>query len=198
MYAGLITRKPAPPNRQSKAQDGIEEHFTEPAVMLAFAMHLLDRGAECLEVSIHPDGEHGKRFDIQRWLAENRFEFKERRGSTSYGGVYQRGEQRIVVALTPGKGDVVAQIGDYKVAAECKGGVINSKHAGQKSRLRQGLCEVIGLLMTREPEGERHIAVVPATDETKKLSNRLAARCRNAGIEIALVESNGTVIYVES
>jgi hypothetical protein len=188
--------KSAPPNRHSKAREGVEEHFQEAAVMLAFAMHLFDSGAECLEVSIHPDGEHGKRFDIAQWLTQNRFALVSQKGSTSYGGVYQRDSQRIIVNPTSGKGDVVAMLGGVPLVAECKGGIINTAHAGQKSRLRRGLCGTVGLLLAREAAQERQIAVVPFTDEILRLASRIAPRAAKAGIEIALIARDGKVSFV--
>jgi hypothetical protein len=61
-------------------------------------------------------------------------------------------------------GDIVADIEGRSYVAECKGGVINTKHAGQLSRLRKGLCEAVGLSLATEPvEGRRQFAVVPKT-----------------------------------
>jgi hypothetical protein len=75
--------------------------------------------------------------------------------------------------------------------AECKGGVINSKHSGQLSRLRKGLCEAVGLsLATETVEGRRQFAVVPKTATTAALAKKMAARARAAGIEIALVNGS--------
>ena len=36
--------------------------------MVAFAMHLLRTVPGLKHVAIHPDGEHGKRFDFLGWL----------------------------------------------------------------------------------------------------------------------------------
>jgi len=56
----------APESRRGKHDRTHEEHFPEAAVMLAFAMHLFDRGAR--EVEIHPDGMHARMHDISAWL----------------------------------------------------------------------------------------------------------------------------------
>ena len=117
-------------------------------------------------------------------------------GTTSYSGTYKRGKQTVSVTLTPGLGDVTTQIDSRPLVAECKGGVINTRHAGQLSRLRRGLCEAVGLLMARALSGERHVAVVPATDATTKLAQRMAPRATKAGIEIALVDETGNVAFV--
>jgi hypothetical protein len=93
---------------------------------------------------------------------------------------------------------MVADIGGRRFAAECKGGIINTSHPGQLSRLRKGLCEAVGQLLSKElTEGMRQFAVVPLTMETKKLALRMAPRVAKAGIEIALVDGNGEIHSVE-
>jgi hypothetical protein len=103
----------------------------------------------------------------------------------------------IVVNPKSGLGDVVAEIGGQIVSAECKGGIINTRHSGQVSRLYKGLCETVGLLMATPSPG-RQVAVVPHTESTIRLATRLAPRCALAGIEIALVKSRGEVIAVRA
>jgi hypothetical protein len=163
--------------------------------MVAYAMHLL-RTTEADHVRIHPDGEHGKRFDFTGWLAKRGFEKVTSTGTTSYGGEYRQADGwRITIHPSSGKGDVVAEVGNHIVSAECKGGIINTRHSGQVSRLYKGLCETIGLLMASESPG-RQVAVVPHTDSTLRLAKRMAPRCALAGIEIALVGSRGEVTDV--
>jgi hypothetical protein len=41
--------------------------------MMALAMHLLRSVDGRRRVAIHPDGEHGKRFDFKGWLEKNGF-----------------------------------------------------------------------------------------------------------------------------
>lgn len=197
-YDDLIQNREPPAKRKSKADGGIEHHFTEAAVMLAYVMHLFETDPSLRAAEIHPDGEHGKRFDIRGWLEAHGFHMAKPIGTTSYGGEYQCGERTLTVSLKPGQGDVVAFADDYSVVAECKGGVINTRHSGQLSRLRSGLYEVVGLLMTRDPEAERHIAVVPCTEMTTRLARAMIQRCHMASIEIALVSGDGSVTYVES
>jgi len=164
--------------------------------MLAFAMHLLENPGSSGEVRIHPDGEHAKIFEIAAFLETAGFHKAQSLGSTAYGGHYVRGNQTIIVRPASGFGDVVAMIDGRRVIAECKGGVINSNHAGQKSRLRKGLSELIGQLMILPSGDERQIAVLPETDEIHRLAKKLANRCHVAGIEIALVRADGTINYV--
>lgn len=193
MSSGLITVKKPPEKRADKAEGGVEKHLTEPAVMLAYTFHLLDHDSTLNRVEIHPDGEHGKQFDIRNWLESKNFRLIRAEGSTTYGGEYSDGKRIVYVSLKPGLGDVVAETNAYRIVAECKGGIINSKHAGQKSRLRRGLCEAVGLLMSRPPGQEKQFAVVPKTVDTSTLAQRMRNRCHLAGIGICLVGEDGVV-----
>ena len=187
----LITLREPPPKRVDKTEGGLEKHFTEAAVMVAYITYLMDQHPELDGIEIHPDGEHGKQFDIRGWLERRAYKLVEPQGSTTYGGRYDNGDRSILVSLKPGQGDVVGQLNSSKIVAECKGGIINTKHAGQKSKLRRGLCEAVGLLMSRENTGERQYAVVPLTDDTQRLADQMRPRCRKAGIEIALIREDG-------
>lgn len=194
-FDDLVTALAPPPNRVGKHDGEHEEHLYEGAVMVAFAMHLL-RTVQTRSVRIHPDGEHGKRFDFAGWLSRRGFTKISQLGGTTYGGVYRNAEgQEITVNPKSGLGDVVAEVGNHVISAECKGGIINTRHSGQVSRLYRGLCETVGLLMASEPRG-RQIAVVPYTAGTLRLAGRMTSRCAVAGIEIALVKSHGEVLMV--
>lgn len=164
--------------------------------MLAYGMHLLGTIPGLTAVEIHPDGEHAKTFDIPHWLSTRGFVHKERRGSTSFGGKYILGTQTMIVEPRAGRGDVVAKAGAVTIVAECKGGIVNTRHNGQKSRLRKGLLEAVGQLMATA-KGGRQVAVVPYTETTVRFAKRLAARASAAGIEIALVGCDGSVSEVQ-
>lgn len=194
-FDDLVENVAAPEKRAGKVADGIEHKMHEGAVMVAYAMHLL-RTAGADHIRVHPDGEHGKRFDFAGWLGRREFEKILSIGTTSYGGEYRHEcGWRITINPSSGKGDVVAEIGNHTISAECKGGIINTRHSGQVSRLYKGLCETVGLLMASESPG-RQVAVVPYTESTMRLAKRMAPRCEAAGIEIALVGSRGEVIDV--
>jgi len=197
VFDDLIVDLDPPPNRRDKCTGSKERHLTEAAVMLAYAMHLLRTVPELRTVELYPDGEHAKRFEIARWLSAQGFVRKEVPGKTAFAGTYVCGEQTIVVASIPGKGDVVAKTQDVAIVAECKGGIVNTRHAGQISRLRKGLCEAVGLLMARA-KGGKQVAVVPKTETTLRLAQKLVPRARDAGIEIALVDERGWVTDIIS
>ena len=194
-FDDLVAQVLPPEKRADKAEGGMEHRLYEGAVMVAYAMHLL-RTTDAQQVRIHPDGEHGKQFDFNGWLAKRGFEKMSSLGSTTYGRLY-RDPQGWEITVNPksGQGDVVAEIGNHIVSAECKGGIINTRHSGQVSRLYKGLCETVGLLMASESPG-RQVAVVPFTEGTMRLARRMTPRCMKAGIEIALVGSRGEVIDV--
>jgi hypothetical protein len=176
-----------------------EHHLSEGAVMLAFAMYLMGTMPDLASVAIHPDGEHGKRFDIRAWLEAKGFKLSKPKGKTNYGGEYVSPDERtIVVHPASGLGDVVASHNGVRLVAECKGGIVNTTHAGQLSRLRQGLCEIVGLSLcsARDPK-QRQFAVVPNTRVTHQLAMRMVVRARAAGVEIALVNDQGHIVLVQ-
>lgn len=196
-FEDLVIALAPPPNRVGKSVGDHEQHLYEGAVMIAYAMHLL-RAEGANHVRVHPDGEHGKQFNFLGWLGRHQFQKTSSIGTTAYGGVYENANgQTITINPRSGLGDVVAEIGDHVISAECKGGIINTKHPGQVSRLYKGLCETIGMLMATPSQG-RQVAVVPLTDSTLRLAQRLAPRCDLAGIEIALVGRRGEVIELKS
>ena len=138
-FDDLVVILAPPPNRLGKADGEHEHHLYEGAVMVAYAMHLL-RTQPTKEARIYPDGEHGKQFDFFRWLGRQGFSMVSSTGKTAYGGTYADGEGRtIIINPKSGMGDVVAQVGDDIISAECKGGIINTRHPGQVSRLYKGL-----------------------------------------------------------
>lgn len=176
----------------------VEHHLPEGAVMIAFAMHLLAIVPNLTHVAVHPDGEHGKRFQFRDWLARHGFEHRKPMGTTDYGGVYENGSGRtILVNPASGRGDVVADIAGHSFVAECKGGILDTNHPGQKSRLRRGLCECVGLLLSKpQAAGQRQFAVVPRTPGTEQFASQMVGRAVKAGIEIALVDGGGSIELV--
>jgi len=195
-FEDLVTALAPPPNRVGKSIGDHGHHLYEGAVMIAYAMHLL-RAEGAAHVRIHPDGEHGKQFDFSGWLERRHFRKTSAIGTTAYGGMYENARgQTITINPRSGLGDVVAEVGGQLISAECKGGIINTRHPGQVARLYKGLCETVGMLMATPSHG-RQVAVVPLTDGTMRLAQRLATRCALAGIEIALVGGRGEVVDVQ-
>jgi hypothetical protein len=184
----------SPQKRRSKCKGAKERHLTEGAVIVAFGLYLVDKGAS--EVELYPDGQHLTNFDIRTSLESRGFELTTPKGRTNSGGTYTRGSRQLEVTFKPGMGDVVASLNGKKVLAECKGGVINTEHTGQLSRLRRGLCEAVGQLVYRANEADRRIAVLPACRYTLELAQDWEKRARAVGIELALVDEMGKVSLI--
>ena len=55
MIKNLITRKTPPEKRKLKTEGVYEMHFSEAAVMLAFAFYLFKQDDSLTMVEIHPD-----------------------------------------------------------------------------------------------------------------------------------------------
>jgi hypothetical protein len=122
MFDDLISLREPPPNRVGSCDGGVEHHLSEGAVMVAFAMHLLRTVPKLKRVAIHPDGEHGKRFDFRKWFKAHDFEMTGPMGTTSYGGTYTSASgETVTINPTSGRGDVVAELGEASFVAECKG-----------------------------------------------------------------------------
>lgn len=70
------------------------------------------------------------------------------RGQTTYGGLYSGpGGQTLPLNPASGRSDVPGETEAGSVAAECKGGIGYTCHAGQVSQLRKRLCEAVGMLL---------------------------------------------------
>ena len=194
MYDDLITET-VPTEKRLKGLDGtVERRLSEGAVILAYGLHLLRTEPGVTRVELHPDGEHGKRFEMRAWLEARGFRLATPSGKTAYGGEYvSETGQTILLQPVSGLGDVVANGHAGLIIAECKGGAVNTKHSGQVSNLLAGLRETIGQLMSKELLPGRQVAVVPRTPHTLTLAKRMAPRAKLAGITIALVDEVGNV-----
>jgi hypothetical protein len=196
--SSFLTPHTPPLKRQKYCENGIELKLSEAAVQLAFALHLLNQPDSGEQVEMFPDGEHAKRFDIPAFLRARGYERVNALGATQYGGEYFDGLKTLVVnpKSQHGRGDVVGKLAGVVVRAECKGGIINSKHSGALSKVRSGFNELIGQTMSMPEDGSRHVAVAPRTPASETQASRLLKRCAAAGIEIALVDQNGQVEFV--
>ncbi|MBX3528971.1 MAG: hypothetical protein KF849_00080 [Rhizobiaceae bacterium] len=193
-FDDLVEHVVAPEKRAGKVVNGVEHKMHEGAVMVAYAMHLF-RTSGADHVRIHPDGEHGKRFDFAGWLSRRGFEKISSSGTTSYGGDYEHEcGWRITINPSSGRGDVVAEVGRRTISAECKGGIINTRHSGQVSRLYKGLCETVGLLMAGEI-GRPPLASCRIPNKPQ-ISKRMVPRCLTLRDRDRLVGSHGEVIGV--
>lgn len=162
--------------------------------MLAVTRWMFGKGAA--KVWMYPDGMHAKQFDICGWLTNEGFEKVTANGTTRVAGMYSLEQQTLVVEFNPGHGDVVADVDGCRVVVEAKGGILNTRHPGQKSKLRRHLFEAIGMLLDGPADADRLIAAVPRHAVTETIAHRIARRCGEAGIEIALISEEGDVQLV--
>lgn len=91
-FEDLVVALVPPERRAGRCDDEMEHHFSEGAVMIAYAMHLLRRGAT--DIRIHPDGERDKQFDFTDWLHRQGFQKVAAIRKTAYGGIYRDGDGR--------------------------------------------------------------------------------------------------------
>ena len=159
--------------------------------MLAVALWLFFCGAK--RVCIYPDGMHTRQFNIASWLEREGFRKRRSEGKTPHAGIWVRDDRTLEVHFRPGKGDVVADLSGERFVVEAKGGCINSRYPGLLSQLRTHLYEAVGSLFDAPPEATHLIAAVPDHFETEKLAHRMADRCRNASLRIALVSGDGAL-----
>jgi hypothetical protein len=197
MFSDLVTKRVPTHELRLKKSGGEEHYLTEGAVMFAYAMHLF-RSRAARHVRIHPDGEHGKQFPLRTRIEAQGYALVTALGSTAYGGLFRHKDGReITVHPKSGLGDVVADLDAAKIVAEAKGGVLNSAHSGQLSRLRRGICEAVGLLLaTANATGLEQVAVVPHVGATEQLATKMIPRTREIGITFALVSGDGSVMEI--
>jgi hypothetical protein len=101
--------------------------------------------------------------------------------------------QQLHINSKSGTGDVVVQIGQWRVVAECKGGPLVKKRSSPEHRI---LKEVVGQAMLWNPEpNDLLIVAVPNTQWFQPLATtwRQAPLVRRVGIQIVLVSPDGGV-----
>jgi hypothetical protein len=196
LFDELISVREPPEKRADFCIAGFEHHLAEDAVMESFALHLLRTMPDLRQVAIHPDGEHGKKFDFAGWLGRQGFSLTKGRGTTSYGGLYSGPSGQTLLVNPSPEGSTSwpkrrpgASPPSVRAASSTPGTQV------MVSRLRKGLCEAVGMLLQNPvQDGQRQVAVVPCTPATEALGRKTAPRAQAAGIEIALVDGRGNVI----
>ena len=188
----FIEKRLPPENRVGKCEGDEEHHLPEIAVMLACADWLMAQGAT--KISVHPDGMHLKTDFVWHWTKARGFQKIRQLGRTQAGGEYISNGRHLTILPKPGLGDVISELDGVQIEIEAKGGCINSRHAGQLSKLRQSIQTAIGQLMCSRSTADRLIAAVPDHSETRVWAQRILPRCKKVGIEILLVSSDGSII----
>jgi hypothetical protein len=108
-------------------------------------------------------------------------------------GTYEKEKRRLIVSSNSRGGDVIAQIGDRRVRAECKKGNLGRTKGNPENRL---IHEAIGQLMTIEDYSKGDILLVAVPDGLSQRAKRnwLSRPLMKAtGISLVLVSRDGTV-----
>src|ERR1700724_987095 len=64
----------------------------------------------------------GPLFDIDAFLSANKWKQTRQEGKRSWRGIYSCGDKQLHISSTSGEADVLLQLGNRRVVAECKGG----------------------------------------------------------------------------
>ena len=197
MFEGLVSQLDPPANRRGKCDGEKELHLTEAAVMLAYGMHLLATVPQLNSVELHPDGEHGKRFEIAKCYPSedsNSPNRKVERAIAESTCMETRAFwlHRLPVRATWSRTLRKDQSRRNVRAASSIRAIPDRFHVCVK-----GFREAIGLLMARDLGGQQ-IAVVPYTPITLRLAQKMVPRVTAAGIQIALVDEFGHVIDIRT
>lgn len=132
-------------------------------------------------------------FDIATFLSGNRWKLLTQKGTRAWHGVYSRDDQEIHISSTSGAADVVLQLGNRRVVAECKGGPLIKKEGSPEYRI---LKELLGqALIWKEMPGDLLIVAVPDTPRFRKIACDWQQRplVMKTGIQVALVSLAGDV-----
>ncbi len=107
----------------------------EGEVALRFADYVLTRCEMARQASVSIDGAAAMCFDVGEFLMEKCWQQKRQSGKNSWTGVFERSGKELEVHSRPGQGDVVIQLGDHRLVAECKKGPRQKSKNGQERRL---------------------------------------------------------------
>jgi hypothetical protein len=132
-------------------------------------------------------------FDIASFLSANGWTLATQKGTRSWHGIYRRENQELHISSTSGAADVVLQLGNRRVVAECKGGPLVKKEGSPEYRI---LKEVLGqTLIWNALPGDLLIVAVPDTPRFRKIACDWQQRplVMKTGIQIALVSPTGDV-----
>ena len=170
----------------------------EPEVSLRIAMHYIESGKTCVDVSVSIDGAHVRtkdviHFDLPDFMRQNGYT-KCDGDNTRWQGEYQADTSlpKIIVSSKPGIGDVAIALNDGRTLyVESK--KFKSGSGGEYPAMR----EAIGQLMTGCPDDSNVIPVVavPYSTQSASLAYDWACntRIKTAGIRFILVREDGGI-----
>lgn len=173
--------------------------MSEAEVAIRLAEYLLslpnaaDQAMVAIDGAVVQTADRGRMFEIEKFLAANRWQLGEQKGKRNWHGAYSRGGKRLNINSISGTGDVVVQIGNRRVVAECKGGPLIKKRGSQEYRI---LKEALGQAVLSDGNASDLVVVaVPDTQWFRSLTEKWRKRplVRKAGIQIVLVSGSGSV-----
>jgi hypothetical protein len=172
--------------------------MTEGEVALLLADHFLRLPHAEPTVTVAIDGavvettKHGRLFEIETFLSHLRWRLVEQRGKRPWHGAYTRDAQQLHLSSTSGVGDVVVQIANRRIVAECKGGPLIKVKGSKEHRI---LKEAIGQAVVSENNEDMPIVAVPDTPPFRLLAESWQQRplIRKLGLQIVLVAQDGGV-----
>jgi hypothetical protein len=175
-----------------------EDRMPEAEVALRLAFWLLEHpeGEDRAEVAI--DGAQvriggDQVFALEEFMRVSGWEH-EPTGLGRWQGTYRKNGKRIDIHSRPGVGDVVGNVNNRTIRAECKKGPLILKRGGPEYPL---LREALAQLLTVEEAGEEDVlvAAVPKAARFPTLAAAWSNRplMRRVGIRIALVGRDGAV-----
>lgn len=135
----------------------------------------------------------GRFFDIEGFLSANQWKLMRQEGKRPWHGVYSRRGQGLHINSASGTADVLLQLGNRRIVAECKGGPLVKKPGNPEHRI---LKEVLGqALIWNALPNDLLIVAVPDTPWFRPLVSAWQQRplVLKTGIQIALVAQNGDV-----
>ena len=170
----------------------------EPEVSLRIAMHYIESGKTCADVTVSIDGAHVKtkdvvHFDLTDFMRQSGY-MKCDGDNFRWQGEYQADTSlpKIIVSSKPGIGDVTITLKDGK-----KLYVESKKFKGGNGSEYPAMREAIGQLMTGCPDDNNFITVVavPYSVKSESLAHDWARniRIRTAGIRFILVQESGNI-----
>jgi hypothetical protein len=177
-----------------------ETKMSEAEVTIRLAGYLLSLPNAANQATVEIDSmvvqstHHGRLFEIEDFLASSRWQPDQQRKPGVWRGWYEReGKHLYISERRQGKGDVVVQVDNRLVVAECKGGPLSKKPGGPEYRILKG---ALGQAVIWDGSADDLVLVaVPDTQWFRSIAERWRQRplVRKAGIQIALVNQTGGV-----
>jgi hypothetical protein len=117
--------------------DNVQAQMSEAEVAIRLAEYLLslpnaaDHATLAIDGAVIASVDRGRIFEIEQFLAANRWQLGQQEGKREWHGAYSRGGKQLHINSIAGTGDVVVQVGNRRVIAECKGGPLIKKRAAR-------------------------------------------------------------------